>query len=103
MGLARWLSKNTSVTALNLNENNLGDEGAKEVAAALEVNRTVTMLAISSNSIDDKELRKKCRSRNDGSKFEVPCTAPNAEWRKTKVEELLPVDFDKVTPPEPRL
>ena len=129
--LARWLGTNASVTALNLNENNLGDdgckhmaemlrsnttlkhldlslnyitdEGAKEVVAALEVNRTVTMLAISGNSIEDKELRKQCRSRNDGSTIGVPCTALTAEWRNTEVEELQPVDFDKVKPPEPRL
>ena len=129
--LARWLSTNKTVTALNLNENNLGDdgckhmaemlksnkklkqldlslnyikdEGAKEIAEALEKNFTVKMLAISGNSIEDKLLRMKCRCRNDGSTFDVPCTAPDAPWRKTEVEELLPVDFDKVAPPEPRL
>ena len=67
------------------------------------MNSVLTLLCISGNDIEDKDLRKKCRSRNDGSKFDVPCTNPNAEWRSTKVEELKPVDFDKVKPPEPRV
>jgi len=120
-----------SVTMVNLNENNLGDagckalaemlkvnktlkyldiglnyitnDGAKEVAAALEVNKTIKMLAISGNDIEDKELRKKCRARNDGSKFPTPCEKADAPWRATTYEELKPVDFDKVKPPEPRL
>lgn len=131
--LAKFLSgpAGKNVTMVNLNENNLGDdgckamadmlkvnrtlkyldlglnyitnEGAKEVAAALDQNKTITMLGISGNEIEDKELRKNCRSRNDGTVFTVPCTDANAPWRATEVEELKPVDFDKVKPPEPRL
>ena len=61
------------------------------------------MLNISGNDIGDKDLRKKCRSRNDGSQFITPCSAPDAPWRATTYEDLQPVDFDKVKPPEPRL
>jgi len=125
--LGKWLSTNKTVTALNLNENYLGDsgakciaemlkvnrtlkhvdislntihnDGAKEIAAALAVNKTVTMLSISGNEIEDKDLRKACRARNDGSTFTTPCEAKDAPWRSTKVDELQPVDFDKVKPP----
>ena len=131
VALAKYLSTNSTVTMLNLNENNLGDEGAKciaealkanttlkfldmslnyignegakDVAAMLAVNKTLTMVSMSGNDIEDKELRKKCRARNDGTIFTVPSDAPDAPWRNTVVEELEPVDFDKVKPPEPSL
>ena len=101
--VAEMLRSNRTLKQLDLSLNYITNEGAKHIAAALDVNSVLTMLCISGNDIEDKDLRKKCRSRNDGSKFDVPCTNPNAEWRSTKVEELKPVDFDKVKPPEPRL
>jgi Ran GTPase-activating protein (RanGAP) involved in mRNA processing and transport len=129
--LAKWLKTNKTVTHLNLNENNLGDqgakwiagalkenstiqvidlslnyitnEGAKEIAAALDVNKSITMLNISANDIEDKALRKKCRARNSAFKWVCPSEDPNAPWRATTYEELKPVDFDKVKPPEPRI
>ena len=38
---ALWLSTNKTVTALNLNENYLGDSGAKCIAEMLKVNQTL--------------------------------------------------------------
>ena len=48
---------------LDLSLNYIDDEGGKEIAKMLDVNKTLKYLAMSGNEMEDKELRKKCRSR----------------------------------------
>jgi len=61
--LAEGLKANKTLKSLDLSLNYIGDEGAKAIAAMLDVNKTLTSLTISGNEIQDAELRKKCRSR----------------------------------------
>ena len=54
IALAELLKSNTTITDLNLNENNLKDVGAKAIAEALKVNTTLKVLDLSLNYIGDE-------------------------------------------------
>eukprot|EP00808_Paulinella_micropora_P012758 g20367.t1 len=47
----KWLIVNKSITALNLNLNNIGPDGAAAIGKALEVNKTLVEFDIRSNNI----------------------------------------------------
>ena len=47
----------------SLGGNSLGSEGGKAIAEAHDANKTLKVLNMSGNEIEDKDLRKKCRSR----------------------------------------
>jgi Ran GTPase-activating protein (RanGAP) involved in mRNA processing and transport len=49
--MAAALEHNTTLTQLNLEDNQIGDEGAKALAAALEHNFSLTLLDLRSNPI----------------------------------------------------
>jgi len=48
---------------VDLSLNYIDDAGGKAIAEALDANKTLKVLNMSGNEIEDKELRKKCRSR----------------------------------------
>ena len=54
---------NKTLTEVDLSLNYIDDKAGKEIAAALDANSTLKILNMSGNEIEDKELRKKCRSR----------------------------------------
>eukprot|EP00041_Stephanoeca_diplocostata_P030353 m.917476 g.917476 ORF g.917476 m.917476 type:complete len:158 (-) comp23738_c0_seq67:223-696(-) len=51
--LAKMLTANTSITALNVGCNTIGDVGATALADALLVNTTLTAVAVNNNAIGD--------------------------------------------------
>jgi hypothetical protein len=51
--LVNGIKKNTTITELDLSNNNIGVEGAKALAKALEKNKTITTLDLSRNNIGD--------------------------------------------------
>ena len=54
---------NTTLTEVDLSLNYIDDKGGKAIADALDSNKTLKVLCMSGNEIEDKELRKKVRSR----------------------------------------
>ena len=54
---------NTTLTEVDLSLNYVDDEGGKAIAEALDANKALKVLNFSGNEIEDKDLRKKCRSR----------------------------------------
>ncbi|EFA76754.1 hypothetical protein PPL_09505 [Heterostelium album PN500] len=54
--LANMLSKNKSITLLNLNINEISDTGAKAIAFALKTNTTLKYLSLSNNFIGKEGL-----------------------------------------------
>ena len=54
---------NTALTEVDLSLNYIDDKGGKAIADALDSNKTLKVLCMSGNEIEDKELRKKVRSR----------------------------------------
>ncbi|KAL0208034.1 hypothetical protein P9112_010621 [Eukaryota sp. TZLM1-RC] len=52
--LARALESNSTLTQLNLSDNNIADEGASSLARALESNYTLTQMNLSDNNIADE-------------------------------------------------
>ncbi|CAK7303360.1 NLR family CARD domain-containing protein 3 [Vulpes lagopus] len=55
--LARALLVNRSLTALDLRSNSIGPQGAKALADALKINRTLAFLSLQSNEIRDNGAR----------------------------------------------
>jgi Ran GTPase-activating protein (RanGAP) involved in mRNA processing and transport len=51
--IAHELATNTVLTFLNLDKNNIGDNGASAIANALSTNRTLTTIGLCENSIGD--------------------------------------------------
>ena len=51
--LAKYLAANPKVAELNLNENNMGDQGAEQIADALKTNTTLRKLELGLNYITD--------------------------------------------------
>ena len=54
---------NKTLTEVDLSLNYIDDVGGKAIAEALDVNKKLKILNMSGNEIEDKDLRKKCRSR----------------------------------------
>ena len=54
---------NKTLTEVDLSLNYIDDVGGKAIAEALDVNKKLKILNMSGNEMEDKELRKKCRSR----------------------------------------
>ena len=61
--IAEALKVNKTLTSVDLSLNYIDDEGGKAIADALDANKTLKVLNMSGNEIEDKDLRKKCRSR----------------------------------------
>ena len=59
--IADALKTNTTLRKLELGLNYITDVGAKSLLEALEANTTLEYLGISGNEIESKELRKKLR------------------------------------------
>ena len=57
------LQVNKTLTEVDLSLNYIDDVGGKAIAEALDVNKKLKILNMSGNEMEDKELRKKCRSR----------------------------------------
>ena len=51
------LKVNTSLTKINLYENNIGDEGGKAIGEALKVNISLTEIILACNKIGDEGER----------------------------------------------
>ena len=54
---------NKTLTEVDLSLNYIDDAGGKAIAEALDVNKKLKILNMSGNEMEDKDLRKKCRSR----------------------------------------
>ena len=54
---------NKGLTEVDLSLNYIDDKGGKVIAEMLDANKTLKVLNMSGNEIEDKDLRKKCRSR----------------------------------------
>ena len=54
---------NKGLTEVDLSLNYIDDKGGKVIAEMLDANKTLKTLNMSGNEIEDKDLRKKCRSR----------------------------------------
>ena len=54
---------NKTLTEVDLSLNYIDDVGGKAIAEALDVNKKLKILNMSGNEMEDKDLRKKCRSR----------------------------------------
>ena len=54
---------NKGLTEVDLSLNYIDDKAGKVIAEMLDVNKTLKVLNMSGNEIEDKDLRKKCRSR----------------------------------------
>ena len=57
------LKVNSTLTEVDLSLNYIDDKGGKAISEALDANSTLKVLNMSGNEIEDKDLRKKCRSR----------------------------------------
>ena len=55
-------------------ENEIGDEGAKELAAALKANKTLTKLTLGANHINDRAALAAIRSILDANKASPPAS-----------------------------
>eukprot|EP00479_Gromia_sphaerica_P014409 TRINITY_DN855_c0_g1_i1.p1 TRINITY_DN855_c0_g1~~TRINITY_DN855_c0_g1_i1.p1 ORF type:complete len:110 (-),score=11.56 TRINITY_DN855_c0_g1_i1:263-592(-) len=51
--VARLIESNNTMTHLNINKNNLGDDGIQEIALALKQNSTLQSLSLTHNLIGD--------------------------------------------------
>jgi len=59
------------LTALNLNDNRIGIEGAKALAAALRVNRVLKNINLRYNSLGDEGMIRDAVSGREGFKLEM--------------------------------
>ena len=55
--IAEALKTNSTLTSIDLQSNNIGDDGAKDIAEALQINSSITSIKLKYNNISDKMIK----------------------------------------------
>ena len=70
--IADALKTNKTLKVLDLSLNYIDDDGGKAIAEMLDVNKTLKTLCCSGNEMESKELRQKCRRASERERVASP-------------------------------